>query len=71
MMTPQLAAVFCLVGLAFAAPSEPEKYIFQEEFDELDYEIWQHERTMSGGGVSSNFHFYSALYSILALLICV
>ena len=26
--------------------------IFEDEFDELDDEVWEHEITMAGGGVS-------------------
>ena len=29
--------------------------IFDEEFDILDFETWNHEKTAGGGGVSINF----------------
>ena len=43
-----------------AAPTDPEperRLIFEDEFNTLDYDVWQHERTASGGGVSRNFFF--------------
>lgn len=46
--------VLCLLGLVAAGPAKADKperrLIFSEEFDELNYDVWQHERTMSGGG---------------------
>ena len=44
-----VVSVLCLLMMGQAAG---QKLIFSEEFDELDYDLWQHERTMSGGGVS-------------------
>lgn len=30
--------------------------IFDDEFDYLDHEVWEHEITMAGGGVSYRRH---------------
>lgn len=29
----------------------PGALVFEENFDKLDFTVWQHEKTMSGGGV--------------------
>lgn len=31
-------------------PFRPGQLIFEENFDEIDFEKWQHELTLSGGG---------------------
>lgn len=31
-------------------PYRPGQLIFEEHFDELDFETWQHEKTLTGGG---------------------
>lgn len=39
----------------------PGDLIFEEVFDSLDFERWQHEITMSGGGVSFHMHLVKLL----------
>lgn len=37
------------------APTGPfcsGQLIFEENFNELDFDVWQHENTLAGGGVS-------------------
>lgn len=37
------------------APNGPfcsGQLLFEENFDKLDFDVWQHENTLSGGGVS-------------------
>lgn len=34
------------------APFCSGELIFNENFDKFDFSIWEHERTMAGGGVS-------------------
>lgn len=31
-------------------PFKPGQLIFEEHFDELDFEKWEHEQTLAGGG---------------------
>jgi hypothetical protein len=49
MMTRVLSTVCALAVLSLAAA---QTLIFEDEFNEIDFDVWQHERTMSGGGVS-------------------
>lgn len=37
-------------SLAPPGPYRPGQLIFEDNFDELDFEAWQHEQTLTGGG---------------------
>ena len=50
-----LALCFCLVFLQVSS----DTLIFEETWDDLDFDRWQHELTMSGGG---NWEFQVSLF---------
>lgn len=35
----------------FGQPNPDMRLIFEDEFNELNFDVWQHERTAGGGGV--------------------
>lgn len=45
--------MFCRAGQTTVNGVEavPGSLIFSDDFDKLDFTVWQHEKTMSGGGV--------------------
>jgi hypothetical protein len=47
----------------------PGDLIFEDVFDSLDFETWQHEITMSGGGVSKTQLNYSS-HKTLTIFFC-
>jgi len=48
-----MTALVCSAGVLLClllGQAAGQNLIFEDEFDELDFDVWQHERTLSGGG---------------------
>lgn len=58
LLTLPILSTACFLSVTSASGTHAEHFycsgelIFSEEFHELDFEKWQHENTLSGGGVS-------------------
>ena len=47
-----LCLVIYLSAGTIQGDTSQQNLVFSEEFNELNFDVWQHEITMSGGGVS-------------------
>ena len=57
--------------LSSAAPQPGEKLVFNDEFDELNLEIWEHEITLSGEGKKVFFGLFCFCMVFVECTLCV